>query len=230
MKRKGMSHSEAGKLGYRKSKNKLSLLNKNKARAIKKQLKGKKCLQCLKQLNSLSKKFCNTSCSASYNNVGNTKWRHSNCRSCGIPFVYYPSLIKHEVKCKGKKCLSCRSYFKSRKAIYCSNECYSRYKVEKSFSKLISNKNRKDNSPIIIKKYLLETEGNRCSICKGTKWNGKAMPLVLDHKNGNPEDNRLKNLRLVCGNCDMQLPTYKSKNRGNGRSYRRERYAQGKSY
>jgi len=40
----------------------------------------------------------------------------------------------------------------------------------------------------------------------------------------------LKNLRLVCGNCDMLLPTYKSKNKGNGRHNRRKRYAEGKSY
>lgn len=27
----------------------------------------------------------------------------------------------------------------------------------------------------------------------------------------------LDNLRLVCGNCDMQLPTYKSKNKNSDR-------------
>lgn len=56
------------------------------------------------------------------------------------------------------------------------------------------------------------------------------MPLIVDHINGNPEDDRLENLRLVCGNCDMQLPTYKSRNLGNGRAWRRQRYAEGKSY
>jgi hypothetical protein len=52
----------------------------------------------------------------------------------------------------------------------------------------------------------------------------------MDHIDGNSENNHLSNLRLVCGNCDMLLPTYKSKNKGNGRAYRRERYANGKSY
>lgn len=44
-------------------------------------------------------------------------------------------------------------------------------------------------------------------------WNGKEMPLILDHINGINNDNRLENLRFVCSNCDSQLPTYKSKNR-----------------
>jgi|TARA_Y100000034_G_scaffold47095_1_gene57989 hypothetical protein len=82
----------------------------------------------------------------------------------------------------------------------------------------------------IIKKYLLEINGCKCEICGGTEWQGNPMPLVLDHINGNSTDNNLSNLRLVCGNCDMQLPTYKSKNIGNGRHFRRKRYAEGKSY
>jgi len=43
------------------------------------------------------------------------------------------------------------------------------------------------------------------------------VPLVLDHIDGHFENNNEENLRLVCGNCDMQLSTYKSKNIGNGR-------------
>jgi len=58
----------------------------------------------------------------------------------------------------------------------------------------------------------------------------KPIPLVLDHIDGNSENWAIENLRLVCGNCDMLLPTYKSKNRGRGRAYRRDRYASGKSF
>ena len=52
----------------------------------------------------------------------------------------------------------------------------------------------------------------------------------MDHIDGNSDNWMDNNLRLVCGNCDMQLPTYKSKNLGNGRYKRRQRYLEGKSY
>ena len=44
-------------------------------------------------------------------------------------------------------------------------------------------------------------------------WQGKPMPLILDHINGINNDNRIENLRFVCSNCDTQLPTYKSRNK-----------------
>ena len=39
------------------------------------------------------------------------------------------------------------------------------------------------------------------------------MPLILDHKNGINNDNRLENLRFLCSNCDSIQDTYKSKNK-----------------
>ena len=67
-----------------------------------------------------------------------------------------------------------------------------------------------------------------CSI--DNSWNGSPLALVIDHIDGNASNNRRDNLRLVCPNCDSQLPTFKSRNRGNGRAWRRQRYADGKSY
>lgn len=63
-------------------------------------------------------------------------------------------------------------------------------------------------------------EGNyteyECSIC-GQKpfWNDKELKMILDHIDGNREDNTLKNLRWVCPNCNIQLDTFGSKNRKN---------------
>lgn len=66
-----------------------------------------------------------------------------------------------------------------------------------------------------IKRRILEENmiEYRCGCCGiGPEWNGKPMPLVLDHINGVNNDNRLENLRFVCSNCDSQLDTYKARN------------------
>lgn len=47
-----------------------------------------------------------------------------------------------------------------------------------------------------------------CSICgQQPIWQGKELTLILDHINGKNHDDRLENLRWVCPNCNMQLPT-----------------------
>lgn len=65
-----------------------------------------------------------------------------------------------------------------------------------------------------LKSRLLE-EGlleNVCDICgQLPEWNGKPLTLQLDHINGINDDNRLENLRIVCGHCHSQLPTTGSK-------------------
>lgn len=55
---------------------------------------------------------------------------------------------------------------------------------------------------------------NQCSIC-GLKpvWNSQPLTMILDHINGKRTDNRIENLRIVCPNCNMQLPTTNGKNR-----------------
>ena len=72
-----------------------------------------------------------------------------------------------------------------------------------------------------LKKRILDDNliKHECQICgQEPRWQGKPMPLILDHKNGINNDNRLENLRFICGHCDSQLPTYKSKNKGRYRA------------
>jgi len=40
-----------------------------------------------------------------------------------------------------------------------------------------------------------------CEQCRGAEWMGKPMPLELHHINGNPFDNRIENLQVLCPNC-----------------------------
>ena len=50
---------------------------------------------------------------------------------------------------------------------------------------------------------------NKCFKCGlDSEWNGETLVLRLDHANGISNDHRVENLRMVCPNCDSQLPTY----------------------
>jgi len=53
-----------------------------------------------------------------------------------------------------------------------------------------------------------------CFYSKPLVWNGKFLPLILDHREGNRYDNSPGSLWLLCPNCDSQLPTRGGANRG----------------
>lgn len=172
----------------------------------------KTCIHCLQALPGgcdKRNKFCSRKCAAIANNLG----RKRNLRSG---------------KWSKKPCLVCSTFTKNAK--FCSRACnikssWQQRKTEITKSgHLLSVEGLYGYNPTMAKKYLVETRGYRCEICTLSTWRDRPIPLILDHINGDPTNHQLSNIRLICGNCNMQLPTFAGKNRGNGRKNRKTFY------
>jgi hypothetical protein len=159
------------------------------------------CINCNQETNN--PKFCSRSCAATVNNrlipkrIAETR---STCEYCGN---------KTKRKARG----------------HCSQKCNSLHKQRIRFDEIlrlgiVHPKGVYRNSKL-AKSFISDLHGYKCSICGIDSWNNKPLMLILDHINGIPDDWSISNLRLVCSNCDSQLPTYKSKNKAGGRPFRK---------
>lgn len=198
------SKAEAGKLGAEKSKL-TSALNKQK-RIDQYMENPNSCKQCgiLLDYENRQKKFCSSSCSATYNNF---------CRENRTTPITW-------------SCLNCNQEHATvewRVGKYCSIKCQQEYLNKERIRKwLEEGKDWKGGSPQWAKTYLQKIRGKSCEICGITEWNGKSIVLEMDHIDGDHTHNRPENLRMICPNCHSQTDTYKNKNAGKGRQSRRK--------
>lgn len=133
-----------------------------------------------------------------------------------------------------RQCLGCGCELTKRsQKLYCSVRCQRSLERARKTALWL-----KTGEAIVVAKknhyvrlHLLDEQEGCCDTCGIVEeWNDLPLVFVLDHVDGNASNNRRDNLRMICPNCDSQLPTFKSRNRGKGRHLRRERYANGQSY
>lgn len=155
------------------------------------------CLNCNSEIKSTlsnERKFCNNSCSATYNN---------------------------KLRVEEKLCLNCNINKVNSHNNCCSKECAFELKRSRYFT-LIENGDT-SLSEKMYKKYLIHKHGEKCMECGWCEVNpySKKIPIQLEHMDGNSDNNSLNNLKLLCPNCHSITPTYGALNKGNGRTKRK---------
>lgn len=168
----------------------------------------RKCLKCSSEFAVRpwdKKKFCSRSCSASFNNKARVK----------VP----------------KVCSFCGKELPNKVNKFCDSTCFASATKQDTLNNFLDGTSKTLSPSAVIYDYILERQSGVCQICSiPPVWGGMPLKFIRDHIDGNSENNHPDNIRLICHNCDSQLDTYKSKNNGNGRHSRRQRYAEGKSY
>jgi len=64
-----------------------------------------------------------------------------------------------------------------------------------------------------LREYVIVHQDNKCNKCGVEQWMGKALPLELDHKDGNNQNNSIENLEALCPNCHATTDTWRGRNK-----------------
>lgn len=126
-------------------------------------------------------------------------------------------------------CLNCgKENLTTRQKInkYCDNTCQAEYQFKKYIEEWQhgthdgSTGRGGEQVSKHIRKFLRIKFNDTCCCCGLTAWNGQPITLEVEHIDGDFRNNKEDNLILLCPNCHSQTPTYKAKNKGNGRPSR----------
>lgn len=126
-----------------------------------------------------------------------------------------------------KKCLFCDNLVSRNIFKFCSNKCQQANKNAKFISDWLAGLvvgYEKSTGALsrTIRKYLIDTRGEKCEECGWKKKHRitKKVPLNIDHTDGNYQNCRPENLKILCPNCHSLTPTYGALNKGKGRTMR----------
>lgn len=73
---------------------------------------------------------------------------------------------------------------------------------------LNKNKHSKLNPTIKQKLFKENLKEYKCEICGISEWQGKSIILQVHHIDGNPYNNTLENIQILCPNCHSQTDSY----------------------
>lgn len=193
---------------------------------IYKERKKKYCLYCGKEItgrNRSTKKFCDNSCAARYNNRGRI---HSEETKKKIS----ESLTKHkdqEYSSDPVYCKNCGKLIEKRPNIFCNQECYTEYYKKEKIKDWQHNPDKycSEEIPNFIRNYLIDKYGC-CQLCGWNKINPTTnkMPLEVHHIDGDCTNNKEDNLQLLCPNCHSLTPNSGALNIGNSKRYKYKAY------
>jgi hypothetical protein len=198
----GMSHSEAGRLGYWKTADRIQQFIKNRHEDAVRRHGPLRCAGCSIQIpfEKRRHKFCSRSCAARTNNHSRKVDR--KCEVCS------KDLTTAQRRCCSQSCTNERRYSTF---------------IRNWLTGSVSGGSWHHVNPY-VKKWLIQMRGEKCELCGWDKKNPvtKKVPVQVDHANGDPQNHRPENLRLLCPNCHSLTTTFGGLNRGRGR---KQRYA-----
>ena len=162
----------------------------------------KSCIEC--HTSTTNPKFCTSSCAATHNNrLFPKRSMQGRCMICGSKT---PSSRRY--------CTTCR---KREWGIESEQEYIKRWLAGR-----IHPRTKSGQIPTMIRRYLLEQCKHACPDCGWAKINsvtGK-VPLTVDHRGGNCNNNSPDNVRILCPSCHSLAPNYGRLNKKSARSYR----------
>ena len=114
------------------------------------------------------------------------------------------------------KCLNCEKEILSKRSKkFCDLSCQGKFLRKENIQNWLNGKSVPRR--YVIKEWLTEQYGYKCSSCGISDWNNKPITLWVDHIDGNASNNHYSNFKLICPNCDSQQDTFGAKNKGKGR-------------
>ena len=120
-------------------------------------------------------------------------------------------------------CINCKSIIHKNKK-YCNNKCQNEYQTNQKIKNWLSGKDKgwtgKTKS---LKRFIvLWLKSNKGSSCEECGWD-EYHPIdnnsltEIDHIDGNAENCKPSNLKILCPNCHSMTPTFRNRNKNSKR-------------